>query len=246
MKHFALQIAYDGSYFSGFAPQKTQGVISVSETIQKALMHIGIDSSVIAAGRTDKGVHALGMVAMIQAREYWEIERLRNALNKNLYPHIYIRKIWEVDSSFHPRFSAKKRGYYYIFTQNLNNPFHANYVSSEQIGDIKIFQKCLESCIGKHNFAYFKKQGSNNTSDEREIFRTYLRILKRFGKTYYLVYIEGNSFLRAQIRLMIGAMLCVSRNEMSFDEFMAQLYAQSRIHTKPASPQGLYFGRVVY
>lgn len=246
MKHFALKIAYNGTFFSGFAPQKTKHIQSVSEKILEVLQSMGIDSLPLGAGRTDKGVHALGMVITISAQEHWEANKLHHLLSQKLYPYIFIRKIWEVKEDFHPRFSATKRSYYYIFSPHLQNPFLAPYISHEHIGDIALFRQCLEACIGWHNFELFKKQGSKTKSDIRHIMYAKCKILHRFHSTYYLVHIQANGFLRAQIRMLIGAALAVSQGKLTFAEFCLQLNATKQHHTSLASPQGLFFAKVWY
>lgn len=246
MKYFALKIAYYGGAFSGFAPQKQAKIHSVSETLQNTLKKLGINSEILGAGRTDKGVHSLGMIVRICAGAHWTPQRLAPLLAKKLYPNIMLRAIWEVDSSFHPRFGAKARRYYYVFSPKLTSPFVAPFVAYERIGDIKIIRQCLAMCIGTHNFALFYKQGSSIKSTSREIYTAYLRIKHYRGQTYYIVCIEGNAFLRAQIRLLVGAILATSRNEISLQNFTEQLLAKKRHYSQPVSPQGLYFAKAHY
>lgn len=245
MRRFALKIAYDGSFFSGFAPQKSIHIKSVSEKIEQALLSMGIKSMPISAGRTDKGVHSLGMVITIDAPNHWDCDKLRYILAPKIYPHIIVRRIWEVSSSFHPRFSAKSRTYYYI-SSNVTSPFLASYISNEKIGDIALFKECLNLCVGRHNFKFFKKQGSITKDDIREIYYVRLKIFYRFCKPYYVVIIRANGFLRAQIRLMLGAVFAVSRGEITIDDFKNQLLGKARIYSQPLSPQGLYFAKVEY
>lgn len=246
MKYFALKIAYNGSQFSGFAPQKNEQIRSVSETLQEKLRSLGIDSDIIGAGRTDKGVHALGMVVGISALECWEAERLFALLSPKLYPDIKLRAVCEVDASFHARFSAISRRYYYVFSPDMPSPFLAPFVSWERVGDVETMQKCLQMCVGAHDFALFCKSGGSAKNTTREIYRAHLRVRNKGSKAYYVAMIEGNSFLRAQIRLLMGAILAASRGEISLDDFKAQILAQARAYSQPAGPQGLYFANARY
>lgn len=246
MKKFALKIAYDGSFFSGFAQQKSKHIISVSEKIKQALLSMGIKSTPIGAGRTDKGVHSLGMVITIETQDYWDCDKLHYILAPKIYPHIIVRKVWEVPSHFHPRFNAKARTYYYITSPAISSPFLTLYIANEKIGDITLFRECLKLCIGRHNFVLFKKQGSATIDDMREIYYTRLKIFYRFCKPYYVIVIRANGFLRSQIRLMLGAIFAVSRGEMTLQDFKSQLLAHKKSYSKPLKPQGLYFAKVDY
>lgn len=246
MKHFALKIAYNGASFSGFAPQRTAGIQSVSETLESTLLTLGIDSPVIGAGRTDKGVHSLGMVVRICAKDCWDSGRLCEILAPKLYPHIKLRAVWEVDSSFHPRFSACARSYLYVFSPHSMLPFFTPFIARESLGDYRALQECLKLCVGEHNFALFSKTGSNPKSTIRTIYSTHLSPRIYAGQQCYVVRIVGNAFLRAQVRLLLGACLAVSKGIITKDDFLAQRDAVRRHYSIPASPQGLYFGKVWY
>lgn len=256
MKFFALKIAYNGARFSGFAPQRTDGIASVSECLGQALARLGIDSPIIGAGRTDKGVHALGMVVRIcladEQAAHWDSARLYSLLSPKLSADIFLRAVWEVDSSFHPRFSATARRYMYIFTPHTPLPFHASFVSKELIGDTTLLRECLRLCIGEHDFALFCKSGSNPKSTIRTIDSAHLLIRHYpaqpsvYAKPYYIVRLSGNAFLRSQVRLLLGAALAVSRGVISLADFSSQLQAKSRSYSIPVSAQGLYLDKVWY
>lgn len=256
MKFFALKLAYNGARFSGFAPQHVSGIASVSECLGEALARLGIDSPIIGAGRTDKGVHALGMVVRIclanKRSAYWDSARLYSLLAPKLYPDIFLRAVWEVDSSFHPRFSATARRYMYIFTPHTPLPFHASFVSKESIGDITLLQECLQLCVGEHDFALFSKAGSNPKTTIRTIDSAHLLIRhypahpSAYAKPYYIVRLSGNAFLRSQVRLLLGAALAVSRGVISLGDFSCQLQAKSRAYSIPVSAHGLYLDKVWY
>ena len=246
MKYFALKIAYNGASFSGFAPQRTAGIVSVSETLESTLSTLGIDSPIVGAGRTDKGVHSLGMIVRICARDCWESARLYELLVPKLYPLIKLRAVWEVDSSFHPRFSAQARSYIYIFSPHYLLPFFAPFIARESLGDYHALQECLQLCVGEHNFALFSKTGSNPKTTTRIIYSACISPRIYAGQQCYVVRLVGNGFLRAQVRLLLGACLAVSKGIITKDDFLAQLSAVRRSYSMPASPQGLYFGKVWY
>ncbi|PAF41413.1 tRNA pseudouridine(38-40) synthase TruA [Helicobacter sp. 11S02596-1] len=246
MKRLLAKIAYDGSAFSGFARQRTQGIMSVSERIEKALKTMGIEDEIIGAGRTDKGVHATAQMISFCVRKDSNLAKIKTLLNQKLSPHIFIKSIQEVPMDFHPRFQAKRRAYRYIFGNEFKNPFISKYVSKEKYGDIGRIAEGLELFLGRHQFSYFKKQGSQTKSDVREIFVARLYQHKILSEIYNVIYLEAEGFLRAQVRLMIGAVLAYSRGEISRDAIICQLECKKRAFCVPVSPNGLYLAKIIY
>ncbi|SQH71306.1 tRNA pseudouridine(38-40) synthase TruA [Helicobacter mustelae] len=241
----AAKIAYDGSKFFGFAKQD-DGHKSVVQALEFALKSLGITSNIIGAGRTDRGVHATGQVIRVEIPDFWELERLRNLLNQKLHPSIFLRRIWRVEASFHPRFSAKKREYRYIFGNYLGNVWMASYVSWERYGDKKRISEALNLFVGKRDFGYFCKSGSDNKTTIRQIYHTRLYTHQIFKHDYLVACIQANGFLYGQIRLMMGAVLAYSRKELTYEELELQVLAKKRFYSIPASPNGLYLSKIFY
>ena len=85
MNRYALKIEYDGRQFVGWQRQKNG--LSVQQAVEDALGGLEPEAPpVVAAGRTDSGVHALGQVAHCELRSYWSPKKLREALNSKLWP----------------------------------------------------------------------------------------------------------------------------------------------------------------
>ncbi|TLD96830.1 tRNA pseudouridine(38-40) synthase TruA [Helicobacter jaachi] len=241
MPTYKAVIAYDGSAFSGFALQKHRP--SVLEALQKAFLKVGIESPIIGASRTDKGVHATAQVISFKAchLDSKNTQLLRDLLNTKLYPHIKLRSLCKIHDDFHPRFEALWRAYRFIFYTNPS-VFCSSYVSCEKIGNIKLLKSALKAFEGEHNFMYFKKNGSYTKSDIRTIFAC-----KHYTyKGANIIYIRANGFLRAQVRLMVGAALCVSRGELELKALKEQLSLKAKHYTYPISPNGLYLCGVGY
>lgn len=249
--YFKAVIAYDGSAFNGFAWQKNQP--SVLGELQKAFMKVGIKGEIIGAGRTDKGVHATHQVVSFEVpymkdtcadslQEKASIESLRCLLNTKLTPHIFIRSLRRVHKNFHARFDACWRSYRFLLAQTLPTPFLSRYVSYEKIGDFTHFKRALELFVGVHNFSLFKKNGSPTKDDIREIYiaRAY------WYREFIVVYVRGSGFLRAQMRLMVGAASAHSRGELHLDSLFEQICAKKRHYAYPISAHGLYLCGVGY
>jgi tRNA pseudouridine38-40 synthase len=240
----AAVIEYDGSKFSGFQRQKEISN-TIVENIEKALKELGINSKVVGSGRTDKGVHATFQVVSFDIPQYWQAKaksELKYRLNQKLN-YIRFKYIKKVSSSFHAQYSAKVRVYRYLIKTTQPTVFEKDYVSYYQINDIKKLKEAIELFRGKHNFKYFKKEGSVTSSDIREIYKTKVTTLNR---DYIAIHFFANGYLRSQIRLMVAAALDVECGNIKLSDIKEQLNLTKKSSTKLATPNGLYLARVFY
>lgn len=240
----AAKIAYDGSKFYGFAKQ--QEYLSVVGFLEDAVQKLGIKTQVIGAGRTDKGVHATGQIVKFEIPNFWNLDKLLYLLNLKTYPMVLFKRIWEVAENFHPRFDAKRREYRYIFGRTRKNIYLHSYISCEQYGDKEKIKEAMRMFIGKHDFAFFSKSGSDVKTSIREIYKICLYEHRIFQEKYLVACFQANGFLYAQIRMMMGAILAFSRGELSLEDISLQLLAKKRAYWIPSSPNGLYLTKIFY
>jgi len=236
-------ISYDGSKFFGFQKQNNTPN-TVVESLQKALVSLGVNSKIVGSGRTDKGVHAVGQVVHFDIPAFWEdksLIELKNRLNQKL-KYIKVKYIKIVDSSFHAQYSAKVRIYRYLIKSSSLKVFEQNYVSYYKIDNKTLFYKALKLYEGKYNFKYFKKEGSITSSNLREIYKVKIRKIN----SYYAIYFYANGYLRSQVRMMVEGALKVQKGDISLENLKEQLNLKSRYFTTLAKPQGLYLLRVIY
>jgi len=234
-------ISYDGSKFYGFQKQSTT-TQTVTTQIEFALKSLQINSPIVGSGRTDRGVHASSQVIHFDIPSYWDdILKLKNILNKKLR-YINIKSISKVDDIFHARFSAKRRIYRYIFKTKPVSVFEKDYISYYREFDREKLQNALVCFIGKHNFAFFHKQGSQTHTTIREIYKAYY--LRR-GE-YHYIYFEANGFLRAQVRMMVDACMRVAMDELCIKKLKEQISMQQVYTTNLAPSEGLYLARIIY
>jgi tRNA pseudouridine38-40 synthase len=221
--------------------QKQPNKKSVQGEIESALKKLNINSSITHAGRTDKGVHALNQVISFKIEAFWkDLEKLKNSLNKILLPNIFIKKIFF--SSLHPRFDAKKRVYRYILSSHTN-PFIYNYTTFyPKPINYSLLQNAIKLFEGEHDFEYFAKTGSEVKDYKRIIFKTKIFPYKNFT----IIKIEGNGFLRAQIRLIVNSLLELNENKISVIDIKKQLNKEKIVTKHPAPPNGLYLERIFY
>jgi len=232
-------ISYDGSKFYGLQIQpNTKTVIG---EIYKALNKLNINTHITHAGRTDRGVHALNQVISFKVPIYWDINKLKNILNKMLMPEIMFKKI-EITQNFNPRFDAKRRSYRYILS-SFTNPFIDNYVTFYKYPiNEDLIKQALNILKGKHDFEYFAKTGSEVNNYIREIYDAYIIKYKNF----HIIKIIGNGFLRGQIRIIVDFLLKINENSLSIKDLELQLNKTKLINKHLAKPNGLYLERIWY
>ena len=167
---YRLDIAYDGTHYVGWQVQPNG--LSIQELIQDALLLITKESiSCAGSGRTDAGVHARGQVAHFDTTYLLDTKTTIKSLNGLLPKDIRINDVLEVPSTFHARYSAKKKIYhYYLRLDPVEDPFHRLYQwhIRKEI-DIKTLKQAAKEFIGTHNFASFANESYKGASAKNPI-----------------------------------------------------------------------------
>ena len=245
MRNIKITYSYDGSDFFGFQRQPDKR--TVQGEIEKVLKIIlKSDINMVTAGRTDRGVHANVQVSNFYIDESITIplKNFQRALNKLLPNDIDIYKIEEVNLDFNSRFQAKKRAYEYIITwkKDVFSRRYKTYVIKEI--DCDKFLEILKPLIGKHDFNNFRLKDENNKTSIREIYKieTYLKDKNTMG-----IYIEGNAFLKTQIRIIVGTALDIyfGRKPENYIKLLLENPEEER-KIEIAEPSGLYLTKVEY
>ena len=234
-------ISYDGTKYQGSQTQANG--LSVEDKLQEAFKSININTKIILSGRTDRDVHATGQVFNCEIPSFWDdLKKLKRILNKHLPNSIRIKSVSEVNKDFHARFHAKKRVYRYLISSKELTAFNANYIAyHKNINEEKIKQ-AIKLFEGKHDFEYFHKKGSDKDNTIREVYST--KFYKY--KDIYIFYFCSNSYLRSQIRLMVGILLKISEGKLNLDDLKNQLEKKECKFRTPAGAYGLYLAKVFY
>ena len=234
-------VAYDGSSYQG--SQKQPNGMTVEDKLLKAFKKINIETNIVLSGRTDKEVHATGQVFNCVVPDFWEdFFKLKELLNKNLPNSIKILHIIKVKDEFHSRFHAKKRVYRYLITSKQTNPFNAKFITYVKHIDEELLKKAIKEFIGVFDFKYFHKTGSDKDITVREIFDTSFYKYK----DVYVFRFEANSYLRSQIRLMVGFLLAINEKKLTITDLKQQLNLQNHIFKTPILANGLYLAQIKY
>lgn len=234
-------LAYDGSLFQG--SQKQPNGQTVEDKLLKAFKKINIETNIVLSGRTDKEVHATGQVFNCLIPGYWEdFFKLKEVLNKNLPSSIKILKISKVDENFHSRFHAKSRVYRYLITTKPTTPFNDKFITYVKNVDEELIKKAIKEFIGIYDFEYFHKTGSDKDITVREIFNT---VFYKY-KDIYVFKFTANSYLRSQIRLMVGFLLAINEKKLTIEDLKKQLRLEKNIFKTPIKANGLYLAKIKY
>lgn len=244
MPAYAALIAYDGTGYHGFQRQ-VEAQPTVQSTIENVLSRLARQPvTLLGAGRTDSGVHAVGQVITFSLAWQHSSEDLRRALNANLPEDIAILQLKQVPPSFHPRFDALRRAYvYYIYNGPTRHPLKRrfNWHVARPLAEDKMNQ-AAQVLLGVHNFATFGQPPQGNNS-VRELF---VAKWTRLGDDLQFR-VEANAFLYRMVRSIVGSLKLVGEGTWTVEEFVRAFKAESRDECGTvAPPHGLHLISITY
>ncbi|MFN5463909.1 MAG: tRNA pseudouridine(38-40) synthase TruA [Cyanobacteriota bacterium] len=245
-QRIALCLQYDGAAFHGWQRQARHA--SVQEALEAAVAALDPDGPgrVVAAGRTDSGVHAAAQVAHFDAVGPIPAHRWPKALNGRLPSSIRVRAACAVADDWHACFSASYRRYRYtIHNGKLPNLFLAPWTwhRYELRLDEQRMAEALAALLGEHDFSAFQRAGSR-----RAHARTTLQevMVERQGDLI-VAELQASGFLYGMVRLIMGQLVAVGEGRLKPEAFVERWRRRARQEVKEAAPpQGLCLLRVGY
>jgi tRNA pseudouridine38-40 synthase len=257
-----ILLAYDGSDLVGWQRQPIG--MSVQSRLEDALTAIeGRPVTVVGAGRTDAGAHALGQVASCRLDHPLPAARLATALNAMLPDGIRILRIEDVHESFHARYSARLKTYrYLVLNAGVASPFERRYVwQVPQPLNLAAMAEAARHLEGEHDFAALQGAGSATRTTVRTITGACLRestsaevvggslaLGGPAGCSRLIVFeIAGNGFLRHMVRNAAGTLVEIGLGKRE-PSWMAEVLASGdRAQAGPTAPaRGLFLVGVDY
>lgn len=242
-------VAYDGTDFLGWQVQPRGKTVAgvLEETFFKVFKK---RVSLLGASRTDAGVHALGQVVLGRTDLCIDAERMRNAWNGLLPRSIVIRLLEFVDERFHPFHGVESKTYYYHFFLKSPLPHVARYGwDFPYIKDVRfdVLEKCLKLYEGTHDFTSFC---TRETDDPEEAVRTVFSVsLSKISRwNIGRITVVGKSFVRFQIRRMIGAAFDVARRPGWSSDTIVQMLEYPNVQQEllRAEGHGLCLRKIIY
>lgn len=244
MPTFRLTLAYDGTGLVGW--QRQAAGTSIQGLLEDALRDLDDrEVTVIGAGRTDAGVHALGQVACFSLERAIRPDVLARALNGHLPEAVRVLAADEVQPSFHARFDARAKHYRYrIWNGPAVSPFERLYVW-HLVGplDVDAMADAAHRLEGQHDFAAFQAAGSSVATTTRAVKSS--AIASNHELLTYDAVADG--FLRHMVRAIVGTLVEIGRGRHPpgwMDEVLASHDRGAAGPTAPAS--GLFLVSVDY
>jgi tRNA pseudouridine38-40 synthase len=239
MKRIALGLEYDGSHSLGWQSQR--GGHTLQDALESALAHInGHPSSVVCAGRTDTGVHALHQVVHFETNAIRPLSAWVRGVNSFLPNSLSVLWAKEVPADFHARFSARGRRYRYIL---LNRPQRPGLLSGK-VGwyhrplDLAAMQAAATLLLGEHDFSVFRAAQCQANSPVKTML---LAKVSQQGEYFYFDFV-ASAFLHHMIRNLVGTLVYIGSGREPASWINALLEMRDRRFAAPTfAPDGLYF-----
>ena len=244
MPTFKLTIEYEGTAYAGWQRQLNQPTIQAA--IEDALRRLTQTKiTVIGAGRTDAGVHALGQVASFQSDRDFSPEEWTRALNAVLPEDISVRSTETVPADFHARYSAHDKLYEYRILNRRERSALDRDRAWHLYGplDLDTMREAATLLLGRHDFSSFQGHPTDTKDPTCDLKRLDL------AKTGDLVRLEAKAdrFLKQMVRAIVGTLVEVGQGKRPPQSFKDILAAKDRRQAgKTAPPHGLYLVRVEY
>ena len=240
-----LDIAYDGTNFSGWAKQPDRR--TCQELLESTISKIArFKVETVVAGRTDAGVHATGQVVHVDVPENLDLDDLTYRINRIMDEDLRITKISIAPPAFHARFSALRRSYRYKILDNnqvippLNR---ADVAPWYRTLDLDLLNEASALLLGSNDFAAFCKFREGSTT---------LRNLEKFSwirdsDGFLIADVVADAFCYSMVRNLVGAVVCVADGRFEPDWVVTTLKNRERISDSMVFPaRGLTLYKVEY
>jgi len=244
LSKFILLIEYDGTQYHGF--QWQVGLPTIQDELEQAIRRFcGQSSRVMAASRTDAGVHAKGQVVSFWAKSTLSTMTLVRALNYYLPGDIAVKAAYRASDDFNVRRDALSREYhYYILNSNTRSPLSRRFaLFVPKTLDIQAMNAACQLIQGEHDFASFASSLDDSRSTLRNVYEAGIE-----EKGDFTVFrIVANSFLPHQVRSTVGLLIRLGLGKIGIEGFRDIMKARSLGLAGPLSPAcGLYLKKVNY
>jgi tRNA pseudouridine38-40 synthase len=246
MKNFKLIIEYDGTNYNGWQRQASDPTVQ-AEIEQALSVMTRSDITLIGAGRTDAGVHALGQAAHFRCETRLDPEAILKGLNSLLPPDIAICDCRLVPEDFHARFAAQSKIYRYrILNRAARSAVGRNYrwFIHRKLNVIAMQQAAL-FIVGRHDFKAFESSGSPRAHTVRHVLAA--EWIEEREQGLLTFQIEADGFLRCMVRNIVGTLVETGLGKIPPADVAAILASRDRRRAgTTAPPQGLVMVEVKY
>ena len=245
MINLKATIAYDGTRYTGFQSQKNTDY-TIQAKLEEVLTDVlGEKIEIIASGRTDAGVHAMGQVINFRTSTEMPLPKLMNKINFALPNDIVFKKLKKESDRFHARYNVASKVYLFrILNSDVPNPFLRKYTYfyPHEL-NIELMQKAAEEFVGTHDFCAF----SNAKKTKKSTVRTIHNIEVKKMNNEVQILVHGDGFLYNMVRIIIGTLLEVSEGKKNIRDIQTIFASGKRADSGyMLPPQGLFLYEVFY
>ena len=244
LSKFILLVEYDGTRYHGF--QWQAGLPTIQNELEQAIRRFcGQSSRVMAASRTDAGVHAKGQVVSFRAKATLDTMTLVKALNYYLPRDIAVKAAYSASDDFNVRRDALSREYhYYIYSSDTRSPFSQRFaLFVPKMLNTEAMNEACQLIQGEHDFISFASSLDGSRRTLRNVYEA--GIEKKGDFTVFRV--VANSFLPHQVRSTVGLLIRLGLGKIGIEDFRDIMEARSLGLAGPLSPAcGLCLMKVSY
>jgi tRNA pseudouridine38-40 synthase len=250
MVRVRMTVAYNGHGFHGFAAQPGD-LPTVAGTLSGALSRrLWHAVTLVAAGRTDAGVHARAQVVSFDAAaDRFEPVGLQRSLNRALSPAVVVRAVEAAPEGFDARRWARSRSYRYtILNHPLPDPFLA--VTAWHVPeplDIAAMRLACDPLVGEHDFTSFCRVPRRMFVEANMVRRVLDARWVRADDDVVRFEIRSSAFCHQMVRSIVGFMVAIGTGRRRAGEVAAALRARDRSAAPNLAPaHGLCLWEVGY
>jgi tRNA pseudouridine38-40 synthase len=241
----AIGVDFNGRAYRGWQTQQP-GVDTVQETLERAIARVADHPvTVIAAGRTDAGVHASGMVAHFDTTALRPVRSWLLGVNTHLPEDIALRWMTPVGDDFHARFKAVARRYRYVI---FNHPLRSSLLAGRATWhyhalDVDRMRAAARHLVGEHDFSAFRAIGCQARKPVRNVH--FLELVQQ--GPLIILDIQADGFLHHMVRNIAGVLMAIGQGKAEPDWARAVLETRDRTLGGVTAPaDGLYFVDALY
>lgn len=240
----ALGVEYDGKPYCGWQSQPDG--LTVQDALQSVLSQIADEPiGIVAAGRTDTGVHALEQVVHFDTTAHRPLSAWVRGVNTLLPRSIAVRWAHPVPDEFHARFSAEGRSYRYLLVnRSVRSAVHAGRAGWYHLPlDLDAMREGAQHLLGEHDFSAFRAAECQAKSPVKLMYGIDIR---REGDMVVFD-VSANAFLHHMVRNLVGCLIYVGKGKHP-PEWIAEILQlrERRLAAPTFAPDGLYLRRIQY
>lgn len=236
MQNFKIKIEYDGTDFCGWQIQK-KGERTVQSEFKKACDHIfKSDVTIIASGRTDKGVHAEGQVLHFLVETRMSPDEIQKALNSCLPKDIAVLDVKKAPKDFHAQYDAKEKTYrYIILNSHHRSAFLRNHVYFYHYPlNLTKMRKAAKVLIGRHDFKSF--QAHDPLRVDKDTIRIIRKLVIKKDGDFVMIDITANGFLYKMVRNIVGSLVSIGSGIIPVESMHKILRGKDRSKAAATAP----------